>query len=288
IYANDKTQGYVSAYDVNAPWWASTAEAWWTHFAARRWLAGAFVWTGFDYRGEPTPYEWPCISSHFGLLDTCGFPKDNFYYYQAWWSGKPVLHLFPHWNWAGREGQEVEVWCHTNLDRVELLLNGRSLGTRDVARNSHAMWKVPYAPGRIEARGYRGGKQVLADVRETTGPAARIVLRPDRARVAADGEDVSVVAAEVVDARGRVVPTADHEITFRLSGTGRLLGVGNGDPSSHESDRGPTRRAFNGFCAVIVQSSKDPGVLRVEATAPGLAAATVEITCAAATARPSV
>ena len=129
---------------------------------------------------------------------------------------------------------------------------------------------------------------MLADVRETTGPAARIVLRPDRARVAADGEDVSVVAAEVVDARGRVVPTADHEITFRLSGTGRLLGVGNGDPSSHESDRGPTRRAFNGFCAVIVQSSKDPGVLRVEATAPGLAAATVEITCAAATARPSV
>ncbi|HET6762710.1 MAG TPA: beta-galactosidase GalA, partial [Longimicrobiaceae bacterium] len=220
IYENDKDRGYLSAYDVNAPWWASTAEAWWTHFAARKWLSGAFVWTGFDYRGEPTPYGWPCISSHFGVLDTCGFPKDNFYYYQAWWSGKPVLHLFPHWNWAGREGQEVEVWCHTNLERVELLLNGRSMGVREVARNSHAMWKVPYTPGRLEARGFRGGQRVLVDVRETTGPAARVLLVPDRSRIAADGEDVSVVAAQVVDARGRVVPTADHEITFRIAGAG--------------------------------------------------------------------
>src|SRR5882724_3371574 len=137
IYENDKVRGYVSAYDVNYPSWAATAEKWWSYFADRPWLSGGFVWTGFDYRGEPTPYSWPCINSHFGIMDTCGFPKDNFYYYQAWWGADPILHLFPHWNWTGKEGQEIEVWCHTNLDKVELFLNGASLGSQDVTRNSH-------------------------------------------------------------------------------------------------------------------------------------------------------
>src|SRR5678815_5023557 len=285
IYENDKERGYLSAYDANAPWWASTAEAWWSIAATRRWIAGGFIWTGFDYRGEPTPYAWPCISSHFGVLDTCGFPKDNFYYYKAQWTDAPVLHLFPHWNWA--PGKEVEVWCHTNLDRVELFVNGESRGARDVPRTSHAMWKVPYAPGKIEARGFRGGEQVLSRTVETTGPAARILLSADRARIAADGEDVAVITAAVVDAAGRVVPIANGEITFEISGTGRLLGVGNGDPSSHESDRGPKRRAFNGLCAAIVQSARDSGTLRVRATAGALAAGSFEVTCAPATARPS-
>lgn len=285
IYETDKERGYVPAYDVGAMPWSSTAEAWWSFYDARRWLAGGFVWTGFDYRGEPTPYGWPCINSHFGLLDTCGFPKDNAYYYKAWWGGAPVLHLFPHWNWAGREGQEIEVWCHSNLDRVELLLDGRSLGTRDVARDSHVMWKVPYAPGRLEARGFRGGNAVLTDVRETTGPSSRIILRPDRAQIAADGEDVSVVAVDIVDSAGRVVPTALDAVTFTVSGAGRLLGVGNGDPSSHESDRGPVRRAFNGHCMAIVQARGEPGVIHVAATANGLGLAAALITCRAAPVR---
>ncbi|HEY0777851.1 MAG TPA: beta-galactosidase GalA, partial [Gemmatirosa sp.] len=287
IYANDAERGYVSAYDVNAPWWASTAEAWYEHFAVRPWLAGGFIWTGFDYRGEPTPYAWPCISSHFGALDTCGNAKDNFYYYQAQWIDRPVLHLFPHWNWAGKEGQAIGVWCHTNLDRVELLLNGRSLGTRDVPRYGHAAWKVPYAPGTLEARGFRGGAQVLADRRQTTGPAARVVLEADRHEIAADGEDVVVVTARVVDAEGRTVPTAADGLEFRTSGPGRLLGVGNGDPSSHESDRGPRRRAFNGLAAAIVGAARTPGAMRVEATAPGLATGAVEVACRGAPARPS-
>jgi len=278
IYDTDRERGYVPAYDVGAMPWSSTAEAWWSFYDARRWLAGGFVWTGFDYRGEPTPYGWPCINSHFGLLDTCGFPKDNAFYYKAWWSDAPVLHLFPHWNWAGREGQEIEVWCHSNLDRVELLLDGRSLGTREVARDSHVMWKVPYAPGRLEARGFRGGTLVLTDVRETTGPSARIVLRPDRTEINADGEDVSVVAVDIVDSEGRIVPTALDEVTFTVSGTGRLLGVGNGDPSSHESDRGPVRRAFNGHCMAIVQSRGEPGVIHLSATASGLGLAAAVIT----------
>jgi beta-galactosidase len=288
IYANDKVKGYVSAYDVNFPEWASTAEEWWQTYDQRAFLAGGFVWTGFDYRGEPTPYSWPCISSHFGIMDTCGFPKDNYYYYQAWWSGKPVLHLFPHWNWAGKEGQEIEVWCHTNLERVELFLNGQSLGSQTVKRASHLAWKVKYAPGALLARGYRGGQEVLTDSRETTGAAAKIELRPDRRTVAADGEDVSVVEVRVVDQQGRTVPAADNEITFLVSGAGKVIGVGNGDPSSHEPDKAHQRRAFNGLCVAIIQSSKTAGEIKVEATSPGLASVNTVIQCEQATPRPAV
>ncbi len=288
IYLNDKEQGYVSAYDVNHPEWAETAEVWWKIYAERRFLSGGFVWTGFDYRGEPTPYEWPCINSHFGILDTCGFPKDNFYFYQAWWSDKPVLHLFPHWNWPGKEGQEIDVWCHSNLEKVELFLNGKSLGAKEVARNSHVEWKVPYKPGVIEARGFKGGRQVLVDKRETTGGPAKILLRPDRHEIKADGEDVSLVEVQVVDGQGRLVPVAGNDIVFHVSGNGKIIGVGNGDPSSHEPDKANKRRAFNGLCMVIVQSLKQPGEIRLEASSPGLEPATVALTSLSATPRPAL
>jgi len=288
IYANDKEQGYVSAYDVNFPEWAATAEVWWKIYAERRYLSGGFVWTGFDYRGEPTPYEWPCINSHFGIMDTCGFPKDNYYYYQAWWSDKPVLHLFPHWNWPGKEGQEIDVWCHSNLDKVELFLNGASQGVKEVTRNSHVSWKVAYKPGTLEARGYKSGEKVLVDKRETTGRPAKLLLRPDRREIMADGEDVSLVELQVLDNEGRMVPVADNEIVFELSGNGKIIGVGNGDPSSHEPDKAHKRWAFNGLCMVIVQSAKEAGELRLQASSPGLEPATVAITCTRATLRPAV
>ena len=288
IYANDATRGYVSAYDVNFPPWASTSERWWTYFDARPFLAGGFAWTGFDYRGEPTPYKWPCINSHFGIMDTCGFPKDNYFYYQAWWGDAPVLHLFPHWNWAGKEGQEIEVWCHSNLERVELFLNGTSLGAKDVQKDSHLMWKVPYAAGTLEARGSKGGQVVLTAKQETTGAAAKIVLAADRPKIAADGEDVAVVEVRVVDAAGRLVPVADDEIGFRVSGNGKLIGVGNGDPSSHEADKGDSRRVFNGLCVAIVQATTEAGEIHVDATAPGLSPGAVVVTCEAATPRPAV
>jgi beta-galactosidase len=288
IYANDKEQGYVSAYDVNFPGWAATAEGWWKIYAERRFLAGGFAWTGFDYRGEPTPYEWPCINSHFGIMDTCGFPKDDYYYYQAWWSEKPVLHLFPHWNWPGKEGQEIDVWCHSNLEKVELFLNGGSLGVKEVPRNSHVVWKVRYKPGTLEARGYKGGQQVLVARRETTGGPAKIVLRPDRPQILADGQDVSLVEVQVLDKEGRVVPVADNEIVFQLSGPGKVIGVGNGDPSSHEPDKAHKRRAFNGLCMAIVQSSKEPGEIRLEASSPGLEPATLAIASVKTTIRPAV
>jgi len=288
IYVNDKEQGYVSAYDVNHPEWAETAEVWWKIYAERPFLSGGFVWTGFDYRGEPTPYEWPCINSHFGIIDTCGFPKDDYYYYQAWWSDMPVLHLFPHWNWAGKEGQEIDVWCHSNLEKVELFLNGESLGVKEVARNSHVAWKVRYKPGTLEARGYKGGKQVLVDRRETTGGPAKMLLQPDRPHIMADGEDVSLVEVRVQDKEGRLAPVADNEIVFQVSGPGKIIGVGNGDPSSHEPDKAHKRRAFNGLCMVIVQSQKEPGEIRLEAFSPGLEPATVAITAVRTTLRPAV
>ncbi len=237
IYANDPIRGYVSAYDDNAPSWAQTAETWVSFFAPRPWLSGGFVWTGFDYRGEPTPYGWPCINSHFGIMDTCGFPKDNFWYYQAWWIDRPVLHLLPHWNWPGREGEEIDVRALSNCDEVELSLNGRSLGRRALKPYSEFRWKVPYAPGVLSAEGFKVGRAVVKERVETTGAPAAVALVPDRARLDANGEDVSVITVSVADAQGRLVPVAGNEIEFELAGAGRILGVGNGDPSCHEADR---------------------------------------------------
>jgi beta-galactosidase len=236
IYANDMQRGYVSAYDDNAPNWAHTAERWWSYFADRPWLSGGFVWTGFDYRGEPTPYDWPCVNSHFGILDTCGFPKDNFYYYQAWWGGKTVLHLLPHWNWPGREGQDVDVRALSNCEEVELFLNGASLGRQTMKKNSELKWKVKYAPGVLSAKGYNDGKLAAETRVETTGEPAAIRLKPDRAAINADGEDVSVITVAVTDAQGRVVPVASNLVEFAVEGPGKILGVGNGDPSCHEPD----------------------------------------------------
>jgi beta-galactosidase len=275
IYENDKTRGYVSAYDVNFPPWAATAETAWRPLAEHPYLAGGFVWTGFDYKGEPTPYEWPCINSHFGILDLCGFPKDNFYYYQSWWTDRPVLHLLPHWNWPGKEGREIEVWCHSNCDAMELFLNGRSLGRQVMPRNSHLVWQVRYAPGVLSARGFRGNKAVATAKVETTGAPAALRLTPDRAAIAADGQDVSLVTVAVVDQRGRVVPVADNQVTFELAGRGRLLGVGNGDPSSHEPDKAAQRKAFNGLGLALVQSTRTRGRVRLTARSPGLRPATV-------------
>ena len=244
IYANDKERGYVSAYDVNAPPWAQTAETWWSYFADRPWLSGGFVWTGFDYRGEPTPYAWPCVNSHFGILDVCGFPKDNFYYYQSWWTTNTVLHLLPHWNWPGKEGQEIRVDALSNCKQVELFLNGQSLGKQAMKTNSHLTWNVKYAPGTLSAKGFDDDGQVIAETKvETTGEPAAVQLTPDRATIKADGEDVSVITVSVTDAQGRIVPVAGNKINFAVEGAGKIIGVGNGDPSCHEPDTYIARRS---------------------------------------------
>jgi beta-galactosidase len=237
IYTNDRPHGYVAAYDVVWPGWTTTAESWWSFFAVRPWLSGAFVWTGFDYRGEPTPYWWPCINSHFGILDTCGFPKDVFYYYQSWWTTNTVLHLLPHWNWPGREGQEILVQAFSNCKQVELFLNSASLGKQAMKPNSKLSWQVKYAPGILSAKGFDDAGNVTTETKvETTGGAAQIQLTPDRTTINADGQDVSVFTVSATDAQGRAVPVAQNKVHFSVEGAGKIIGVGNGDPSCHEPD----------------------------------------------------
>ncbi|HEY3757194.1 MAG TPA: beta-galactosidase GalA [Opitutaceae bacterium] len=237
IYANDPVRGYMTSYDVNSLSWSTSAEQWLTYFRDRPWLSGGFVWTGFDYRGEPTPYAWPCINSHFGIMDTCGFPKDNYWYYQACWTKPPVLHLLPHWNWPGQEGKPIDVRAFSNCDEVELWLNGRSLGRKTLSAPGQLQWSVAYEPGTLEAKGYRGGKEVAHTRVETTGQATALRLTSNRVAVTADGRDVAVIAVSAIDNRGRVVPEADVKVDFALAGAGRLIGVGNGDPSCHEPDQ---------------------------------------------------
>jgi beta-galactosidase len=286
IYITDPAKGYVGSYDPYTTTGRASAEGWWSFVAARPWLSGGFVWTGFDYRGEPSPNDWPNISSQYGIVDTCGFPKDSFFYYKSWWTGEPVLHLFPHWNWPGMEGKEIAVWVYSNLDKVELLVNGESLGTKDMKRESHLAWNVKYVPGVIEARGFKDGKLAMTARRETTGAAAKLVLSADRREVNADGEDVAFFAVEVQDAQGRVVPITDNQIAFKVSGAGKLVGTGNGDPTNQEPDKGASRKAFCGYCMAIVQSTKTAGSIAVEAISPGLAPSSVTIDSKAVTLRP--
>jgi beta-galactosidase len=288
IYITDRSKGFVSSYDPYTTTGRASAEGWWRFCNARPWLSGGFVWTGFDYRGEPSPYQWPNISSQYGIIDTCGFPKDSFYYYQSWWTTKPVLHLFPHWNWSGMEGKDIAVWVYSNLDRVELFHNGQSLGAKEVKKDSHVAWVVKYAPGSLEARGFKDGKQVLSTTRETTGAASKLILTADRNEINADGEDVAMFAVEVQDGQGRTVPITDNEVVFRVSGAGKLIGVGNGDPTDHASDKGTSRKAFSGYCMALVQSSKNAGNIRIEAASPGLTSASISISAAAVKLRPQL
>jgi beta-galactosidase len=293
IYSTDKLRNWVSAYDLNHTEWSELAEEWWKFYAAREWLPGGFAWTGFDYRGEPTPYGWPSINSQFGIVDMCGFPKDNFYYYKSWWGSEPVLHLFPHWNWDERFGEPIPVWVHSNLDSVELFLNGKSQGSKKVEPLTHLEWSVKYEPGVIEARGTKDGKVVLVEKRETTGKPESIRLTADRPEINADGDDVAVLKVEVLDKEGRALPTAANMISFKVTGEGTLIGVGNGDPNCQESDKEPKRSLFNGLAQVIVQSTRTPGTITVEAWTepyprPKLPLTTLTITTKKVELRPAV
>lgn len=273
IYEKDTIQCYVPDQDITAPWWASKAEEWWTLCAGQPWWMGGFVWTGFDYRGEPTPYQWPNISSHFGLMDVCGFPKNIYYYYQSWWTDKDVLHISPHWNWHGKEGKPIHVWVNSNADNVELFLNGKSFGKKVMPRNSHLEWDVPYQPGVIKAIAYKNGRKITNQV-ETTWEAVKVNLVADRKIFTSNGQDAIVINVSVIDAKNREVPDAGNLILFAVKGDAKIIGVGNGDPSSHEPDKCPgnqwQRKLFNGRCQVIVQSGKSPGIIEIEARSDGL------------------
>ncbi|HEV7330490.1 MAG TPA: beta-galactosidase GalA [Flavisolibacter sp.] len=274
IYEKDTVRAYVPDQDITAPWWASTAETWWKLAADNDYWLGGFIWTGFDYRGEPTPYKWPNISSHFGVMDVCGFPKNIYYYYQSWWTDKDVLHISPHWNWKGKEGKPIDVWVNTNADNVELFLNGKSLGKKDMPRNSHLRWSVNYEPGTLQAVAFKKGKRLTAKV-ETTGDPYEVVVSPYKTTMLGDGKDATVMNISVMDRQGREVPDAANMITFRWKGDAKIIGVGNGDPSSHEPDKylddsAWQRRLFNGKAQVIMQAGKTASTIQFEARSEGL------------------
>lgn len=234
IYFTDDARHYQSAYDKKPRPSFYSIEEGWKFYAERPYLAGMFIWTGFDYRGEPTPYGWPSVTSYFGMMDVCGFPKDNVFYLKSWWGKEPVLHLLPHWNWSGMEGKEIDVWAYSNCDEVELFLNKKSLGKKKMQPNSHLEWKVKYTSGTLEAIGYKNGKKVLTETQKTTGKAENIKLSLDKENVLKG--NVSVLTVELTDKNGLHIPTANDEVTFSIKG-GKILGVGNGDPTSLEKDQ---------------------------------------------------
>jgi len=283
ILEKDSIRGYLPDQDITAPWWASRAEEWWKLAATNDFWLGGFIWTGFDYRGEPTPFKWPNINSHFGVMDVCGFPKNIYYYYQSWWTDKDVLHISPHWNhrneW-GKPKKQIDVWVNSNADDVELFLNGKSLGKKDMPRNGHLQWKVEFEPGKLEAVANKKGRILKSKV-ETTGAATEVVLTPYKTTMLADGKDVTVMNITVVDREGREVPDADNMIKFKIEGDAKIIGVGNGDPSSHEPDKcvdGAWQRSlFNGKCQVIVQAGTKPGIIKFEAVASGLFTGSTDI-----------
>jgi beta-galactosidase len=268
-FSTDRSKYTVSSYDDRYQGWQSTNRSAWAAIAKQPSFAGGFLWTGFDYRGEPTPYGWPAASSYFGSLDLCGFPKTGFHIRQAMWiNDKPVLTLSPHWNWPGKEGQPIKVRALTNADTVALSLNGKLIEEKRVDPFEMVDWQVPFAPGRLEAVAKKDGKEVARFAVETTGEPESLRLTPDRAALAGDGEDAMPVTVEALDGQGRPVPTANLPVEFEISGPGAILGVGNGDPTSHEPDKASKRRLFNGLAQVIIQSQRGKSgdlVLRAKA-----------------------
>lgn len=264
---------YCSIYDL-CRWF----EKEWTHIDERPWLAGGAMWSGFEYYGETS--GWPTVTSQFGVLDICRFPKDTYYYFIQEWTDKPMVHVFPHWTWPGREGQEIEVWGYTTCDSVRLSLNGQRLGEKPRGRLTHMEWKVPYQPGVLLAEGVVDGRVVCVQEIRTAGDAAKLRLSADRFSIRADAQDVSFVTISVHDAQGNTVPTAACDVRVEVAGAGKLIGLASGDPRSHENPKDTRARTFSGLLLAIVQSTGEPGAITVAASSEGLAGASVELAAA--------
>lgn len=278
-YKTDKSQNIIDSYDSESAPWGSTHRVGWKLVAERPYLAGCFVWTGFDYRGEPTPFTWPSVSSVFGIMDLCGFPKMAFYLHQAQWvEDKPILNLVPHWNWpADSIAKPIKVMAMSNADSVVLKLNGKILSGQKVDKYEMNSWMVPYQPGKLEAVGYKNGRVVSNYKVETTTEAVQLKLTPYRSSLVGNGTDAMPVTVEVVDSKGRHVPTANVPVEFSISGSASIIGLGNGNPTSHEAEKGNKRNLFNGLAQVIIQSSEQSGSVVLTATSPGLNPTTITI-----------
>jgi beta-galactosidase len=304
-----KLNNQVTSYDIFHPGWAIIAEKQLKVLADAPWVAGEFVWTGFDYIGEPTPFPLPAVSSYFGIVDLCGFPKDRYYLYQSQWSEKPTVHILPHWNWQQFTGKKIPVWCYSNADTVELFLNGKSLGEKRVADSPiqkflidehkekdgtmkpveqetgwyHLAWDVQWQPGTLKAVAKRGGKIIATDEVVTAGKPAKLALSVDRRKINADGQDLAYVTVKVLDANNHVCPDANNLVKFEWSGPGKIAGVGNGDATCHEDFQASQRSASHGLCLAVLQSLRNkPGALHLKATAEGLKSDEKEIEVAGA------
>ncbi len=288
IYYDDIANGYMKAINRSKSGPDSlynAIERGWKFYDERPWLGGLFYWTGFDYRGEPNPMVFPATGSQFGVLDYCGFPKDEAFYLKSWWTDEPVLHIFPHWNLKGHEGEPVDVWAYSNMDEVELFVNGKSLGRKKMPVDGHLSWEAVYKPGTLKAVGYKNGKKAMETKIETTGEAAALDLTADHRAIKADNRDVSVIAVKVLDKKGRYVPDADIDLGITVSGPVRILGVGNGDPTYRTSER-PTDgigknfkvRTFNGLAQILVQATDTDGDATVTVDAEGIPANNIILT----------
>jgi beta-galactosidase len=289
-FVTNKKQAVLDSYDDQVVKWGLSHRNMWRQIAERPFMAGLMVWTGFDYRGEPQPLSWPATGSSFGCMDLCGFPKTAYYIHQAQWvKDRPILRLVPHWNWAGSEGKPIKVMALTNAEQVELFLNDKSLGKKPVDKYEMLTVEVPYEAGKLEAVATNGGTEVARFAVETTGPPAALKLVADRNSLAGDGADAEPVMVEAVDSRGRVVPTAKLPVHFEISGPGAIIGLNNGDPNCHESEKGSAHSVFNGLAQVIVQSAYEGnGPLTLRATAEGLEPAETVITVKPTPVRPAV
>jgi len=264
----------VSAYDNASAPWGTTHEETWKVIKKHDYLSGMFVWTGFDYLGEPTPYGWPSRSSYFGIIDLAGFPKDCYYMYQSEWTNQPVLHVFPHWNWNA--GDSIDILAYFNCEEVELFLNGESKGVKKKEGDDlHAMWRLAYAPGTLKAIGRTEGKDVLTQVINTAGEPAMIKLTADRVNIQADGKDLSFVTVDILDKDGNLVPDADNMVNFTLEGNAFIAGVDNGCQTSTEPFKASYRKAFNGKCLVVIQTTGKPGKIVLKAASEGLESSSI-------------
>jgi len=297
----------LTSYDIIAPAWAYCPDVEFTYQDKLPQVLGEFVWTGFDYIGEPTPYfggrkgdneaDWPARSSYFGFVDLAGFPKDRYFLYQSQWSTTPMVHLLPHWNWKGKEGQAIPVMAYSNADEVELFLNGKSLGRKarfaetwempvgqnvskdkKFATKYRRVWQVPYEPGTLKAVAYNSGKQVAVDEIHTAGEPAKIHLIADRSTIAADNDDLSFITVRIEDANGNICPLADNEVHFSVTGAGKIQAVDNGNPATTEPFHADHRKAFNGLALLIVRSEGAAGKIHVVASGSGLTEASLDLT----------
>lgn len=267
----------VSAYDNVSAYWGSTHEETWKTVKKQDFISGLYVWTGFDYLGEPIPYPWPARSSYFGIIDLAGFPKDVYYMYKSEWTNTPVLHILPHWNWE--PGKIIDVWAYYNqADEVELYLNGKSLGVKKKSGDDlHVMWQVPFQAGTLKAVSRKGGSVVLTKEVRTAGEAAKIEIIADREIIKSDGKDLSFLTVRIVDKDGNLVPQADNQVYFSLEGNAKIAGVDNGYQASMEPFKSNSRKAFNGLCLAIIQSTERSGKIKITAKSNGLQSATLDI-----------